>query len=95
MHVSTGCPGSNIRVANPHHLEQTDLSKGSNPASFAAPPARRVGLGRQRVASAYRLILTPPQRRTRVFAIPLNDPAFWDRKIRIAILTLATFAALC
>jgi hypothetical protein len=25
----------------------------------------------------------------------LNNPAFWDRKIRIAVLTLATFAALC
>ncbi|WP_428940559.1 hypothetical protein [Fontivita pretiosa] len=25
----------------------------------------------------------------------LNDPGFWDRKLRIAILTLATFAALC
>jgi hypothetical protein len=25
----------------------------------------------------------------------LNDPAFWSRKIRIAILTLATFIALC
>jgi len=25
----------------------------------------------------------------------LYHPAFWDRKVRIAILTLATFAALC
>jgi hypothetical protein len=25
----------------------------------------------------------------------LNNPLFWDRKIRIGILTLATFAALC
>jgi len=25
----------------------------------------------------------------------MNNPAFWDRKIRIAILTLATFIALC
>ncbi len=24
-----------------------------------------------------------------------NTPTFWDRKVRIAILTLATFAALC
>lgn len=24
-----------------------------------------------------------------------NNPAFWDKKIRIAILTFATFAALC
>ena len=24
-----------------------------------------------------------------------NNPAFWDKKIRIAILTLATFIALC
>jgi hypothetical protein len=24
-----------------------------------------------------------------------NNPAFWDKKIRIAILTLATFVALC
>ena len=25
----------------------------------------------------------------------LYNPLFWDKKIRIAILTLATFAALC
>jgi hypothetical protein len=25
----------------------------------------------------------------------LSHPAFWDRKLRIAILTIATFAALC
>jgi hypothetical protein len=25
----------------------------------------------------------------------LYHPAFWDRKLRIAMLTLATFAALC
>jgi len=25
----------------------------------------------------------------------LNNPAFWDKKFRIAILTLATFIALC
>jgi hypothetical protein len=25
----------------------------------------------------------------------LNDPNFWNRKLRIAILTFATFAALC
>jgi hypothetical protein len=25
----------------------------------------------------------------------LSHPAFWDRKVRIAILTLATFAAMC
>ena len=25
----------------------------------------------------------------------LNNPAFWDRKVRIALLTLATFIALC
>jgi hypothetical protein len=25
----------------------------------------------------------------------LYHPAFWDRKVRIAVLTLATFAALC
>jgi len=25
----------------------------------------------------------------------LNNPAFWDKKVRIAILTLATFIALC
>jgi hypothetical protein len=25
----------------------------------------------------------------------LSHPAFWDRKLRIALLTLATFAALC
>ena len=25
----------------------------------------------------------------------LNNAAFWDKKIRIAILTFATFAALC
>ena len=25
----------------------------------------------------------------------LSDHRFWDRKMRIAILTLATFAALC
>jgi hypothetical protein len=25
----------------------------------------------------------------------LNNPAFWDKKLRIAILTLATFIALC
>jgi len=25
----------------------------------------------------------------------LSHPAFWDRKLRIAILTLATFAAMC
>ena len=24
-----------------------------------------------------------------------HNPAFWDKKIRIAILTLATFIALC
>ena len=24
-----------------------------------------------------------------------RNPAFWDKKIRIAILTLATFVALC
>jgi hypothetical protein len=25
----------------------------------------------------------------------INNPAFWDKKVRIAILTLATFVALC
>jgi hypothetical protein len=25
----------------------------------------------------------------------LNDPGFWDKKLRIAILTFVTFAALC
>jgi hypothetical protein len=25
----------------------------------------------------------------------INNPAFWDRKVRIAILTIATFAAMC
>ena len=25
----------------------------------------------------------------------LAQPTFWDRKLRIAILTLATFAAMC
>ena len=25
----------------------------------------------------------------------LNSPHFWDRKLRIAILTLATFIAMC
>jgi hypothetical protein len=25
----------------------------------------------------------------------LQNPAFWDKKVRIAILTLATFIALC
>jgi len=25
----------------------------------------------------------------------LNNPLFWDRKVRIAVLTLATFLALC
>jgi hypothetical protein len=24
-----------------------------------------------------------------------NNPAYWDKKLRIAILTLATFIALC
>jgi hypothetical protein len=25
----------------------------------------------------------------------LNDPGFWDKKLRITILTFVTFAALC
>jgi hypothetical protein len=25
----------------------------------------------------------------------MQNPAFWDKKVRIAILTLATFIALC
>jgi hypothetical protein len=25
----------------------------------------------------------------------INNPAFWHRKLRIALLTLVTFAALC
>ena len=27
--------------------------------------------------------------------IYLSNPAFWDRKVRIAVLTLATFIAMC
>jgi hypothetical protein len=29
------------------------------------------------------------------YFIVLSDHAFWDKKLKIAILTLATFAALC
>lgn len=30
-----------------------------------------------------------------MFAYAWANPLFWDRKVRIAILTLATFAAMC
>jgi hypothetical protein len=30
-----------------------------------------------------------------MFTSTLQSPIFWDRKLRIAFLTLATFAALC
>jgi hypothetical protein len=33
--------------------------------------------------------------RRRMNLAPLIHRAFWDKKIRIALLTLATFAALC
>jgi hypothetical protein len=29
------------------------------------------------------------------FVAILSDPGFWEKKVRIAILTLVTFAALC
>jgi hypothetical protein len=51
----------------------------------------------------YRLKIEDPISGTAVDLYPgmrarfafLNNPLFWDKKIRIAILTLATFMALC
>jgi hypothetical protein len=40
-----------------------------------------------------RALLMPGEERTMLKI--LSHPAFWDRKLRIALLTLATFAALC
>lgn len=35
------------------------------------------------------------ERRALTMIALLYNPLFWDKKVRIAILTLATFAALC
>ncbi len=44
---------------------------------------------------AQALFTVPGRRRIHPMMAALSNPLFWDKKIRIAILTLATFVAMC